>query len=177
MFRRLAEFAPFRNWSPVRESLEEKYPATYEGIDCMEQFALLVEDREYLRLLWLYRRVPSRFLERWLTKALGNPKRGQLYETILRAIEAESGTYEKRDYGADFQRAKAGRREPAPAWICGDIPGLPEWRIYHHRCGRTSIYSDGVGAFSISDLLYGISGEKKAHIRGQKKREPLSPEK
>ena len=31
-FLRLVEFAPFRNWSPVRESLEEKYPATYEGI-------------------------------------------------------------------------------------------------------------------------------------------------
>ena len=45
MLLRLAEFAPFRNWSPVRESLEEKYPATYEGIDCMEQFALRTEEK------------------------------------------------------------------------------------------------------------------------------------
>lgn len=75
---RLVEFAPFRNWSPVRESLEEKYPATYEGIACMEQFAVMAQDRGYLALLRLYRRFPSRFLERWLTRALTDSSREQL---------------------------------------------------------------------------------------------------
>lgn len=110
---RLAEFAPFRNWSPVRESLEEKYPATYEGIDCMEQFAEMAKDHRYLLLLRLYRRFPSRFLEQWLTKALTSPNREQLYEIILRAMEAESATYAKRDYGTAFHREIEEKRRQA----------------------------------------------------------------
>lgn len=110
---KLVEFAPFRNWSPVRESLEEKYPATYEGIACMEQFAAMAQDRGYLALLRLYRRFPSRSLERWLTRALTDPSREQLYETILQAVEAESGTYEKRDYGTAFHQKIAEKRKQA----------------------------------------------------------------
>lgn len=126
---RLVEFAPFRNWSPVRESLEEKYPATYEGIACMEQFAAMAQDRGYLALLRLYRRFPSRSLERWLTRALTDPSREQLYETILQAVEAESGTYEKRDYGTAFHQKIAEKRKQAEqklirAGFTGTYPGI-----------------------------------------------------
>mgnify|MGYP003372299641 CR=1 FL=1 len=47
----LIEFPPFRDWSPIHESLDGKYPFTYEGIDAMEQFAKesggAYEEREY----------------------------------------------------------------------------------------------------------------------------------
>ena len=66
-----------------------------------------------MALLRLYRRFPSRFLERWLTRALTDPSREQLYETILQAVEAESGTYEKRDYGAAFHQKIAEKRKKA----------------------------------------------------------------
>ena len=77
------------------------------------EFAPMAQDRGYLALLRLYRRFPSRFLERWLTRALTDPSREQLYETILQAVEAESGTYEKRDYGAAFHQKIAEKRKQA----------------------------------------------------------------
>ena len=66
-----------------------------------------------MALLRLYRRFPSRSLERWLTRALTDPSREQLYETILQAVEAESGTYEKRDYGTAFHQKIAEKRKQA----------------------------------------------------------------
>ena len=57
---RLVEFPPFRMWSPIHESLEEKYPATYEGVTCMERLAKKAKDTRYLWLVKLYRYFPNR---------------------------------------------------------------------------------------------------------------------
>ena len=44
----LIEFPPFRFWSPIHESLDEKYPFTYDGIDAMKELAkeeMCIRDR------------------------------------------------------------------------------------------------------------------------------------
>lgn len=181
MLLRLAEFAPFRNWSPVRESLEEKYPATYEGIDCMEQFALRAEDKAYLRLLWLYRRVPSRFLERCLTKALRSPKRERLYETILWAIEAESGTYEKRDYGAVFQKEIEEKRKRAEEKLIqsGFVGTYPDYQN-----GEFTVTVVEEHPFTVMEwehfqfrIYYMVSQVKRKGISGRRKENSLRQKK
>lgn len=96
---RLVEFAPLRAWSPVHESLEDKYPPTYEGLDCMEAFSKKANDKEYVRWIRLYRRFPNRYLESVLQKKLLSPKRQNLYNLIWKTIEAASSQYPERDYG------------------------------------------------------------------------------
>ena len=64
---RLVEFPPFRMWSPIHESTGGKYPATYEGVTCMERLAKKAKDTRYLWLVKLYRYFPNRILEKcWL---------------------------------------------------------------------------------------------------------------
>ena len=97
---RLVEFPPFRMWSPIHESLEEKYPATYEGVTCMERLARKAKDTRYLWLIKLYRYFPNRILEKMLAMRLLNPKRQRLYETIWQEVQSASEMYPERDYGA-----------------------------------------------------------------------------
>lgn len=96
---RLMEFAPFREWSPIHESLEDKYPATYEGIDAMEQLALEAKDAAFIKVLRLYRRFPHRYLEKKLSKMLLEAGREPLYELIYKKVKAASEMYPKRIYG------------------------------------------------------------------------------
>lgn len=95
----LMEFAPFRSWSPIKESLNDKYPATYKGIDCMEKLAIEAGDRNYQKLLKIYRKVPIRWIEDLLSRRLKHSKREKLYQLITKKVEQASQSYPKRDYG------------------------------------------------------------------------------
>ncbi|MDD3747043.1 MAG: DUF3878 family protein [Anaerostipes sp.] len=94
----LIEFAPFRRWSPMSEPLDDKYPNTYEGIDCMENFALAASDYTYARLLRIYRRFPLKFFGRWLSRMLLHPRREALYHLIWNKVEEASSSYPHRAY-------------------------------------------------------------------------------
>lgn len=100
----LMEFAPFRYWSPLRESLDDKYPFTYEGIDCMEKIAIEAGDRNYQKLLKIYRKVPIRWIENLLSRRLKHPKREKMYQLITKKVEQASQSYPKRDYGPKMNR-------------------------------------------------------------------------
>lgn len=100
----LIGFAPFRHWSPVHESLEERYPATYEGIDVMEQLAEEANDTAFVKMIRFYRKFPSRKLENILSKRLLSPKRETLYRLIFEKVSEASGEYQKRDYGKDLNK-------------------------------------------------------------------------
>ena len=47
----LMELAPFRAFSPVKESLDEEYPDTLEGVECMKKLALEAGDWRLAHLL------------------------------------------------------------------------------------------------------------------------------
>ena len=100
----LMEFPPFRDWSPIHESLDEKYPFTYEGIDAMEKLAKEAEDKSYVRLVRIYRKFPYKMLRRILSYQLTLPKSEALYRKIREKVEEASGAYEEREYGDELQK-------------------------------------------------------------------------
>lgn len=100
----LIEFPSFRDWSPIHESLDGKYPFTYEGIDAMEQFAKESGDKSYVRLIQIYRKFPCKMLRRILRYRLTFPKSEALYRKIREKVEEASGAYEEREYGDELQK-------------------------------------------------------------------------
>lgn len=100
----LIEFPPFRDWSPIHESLDGKYPFTYEGIDAMEQFAKESGDKSYVRLIQIYRKFPCKMLRRILRYRLTFPKSEALYRKIREKVEEASDAYEEREYGDELQK-------------------------------------------------------------------------
>lgn len=95
---RLIEFAPFREWSPIHDSLEEQYPETTQGIECMTKLAKEAGDIAYLRWISLYRRIPCAWLRRMLQKRLLVPRREELYSLIYDKVAEASLLYPKRQY-------------------------------------------------------------------------------
>ena len=106
----LMEFPPFRDWSPIHESLDEKYPFTYEGIDAMEKLAKEAEDKSYVRLVRIYRKFPYKMLRRILSYQLTLPKSEALYRKIQEKVEDASGSYKEREYGDELQKEILGKR-------------------------------------------------------------------
>ncbi len=98
----LIEFAPFCYWSPIRESLEGKYPKTYEGINCMDQMAKEAGDYKYRILIWLYRKLPFRWMEKFLAQRLTVASRENLYQVIWNKVERASSFYKTRSYPPDL---------------------------------------------------------------------------
>lgn len=124
---KLMEFAPFRIWSPVHESLEEKYPATYDGIDAMEMLALQAGDVSFQRWIRLYRRIPAHWMEKWLSRRLLLPKREALYQLVYEKVKSASEQYPKRNYGIRLnEEIKQKRKNIHHALIskgfCGTYP-------------------------------------------------------
>lgn len=96
---RLMEFPPFRCWSPVSESLNDKYDATHAGIISMERIAHLAKDPAYEKWIHLYQKLPVRWIEKVLSRKLLSPKRAGLYQWICEKVKAGSEKYPERDYG------------------------------------------------------------------------------
>lgn len=95
----LMEFAPFRKWSPIKESLDKKYPDTIEGVDCMEKLALETGLGTLVMLLKCYRKNPFVWIEKLIERFLCGRKGKYLYETIWKKVDAASQEYPSRDYG------------------------------------------------------------------------------
>ncbi len=98
----LIEFGPFREWSPIHESLEEMYPETYNGIHVAKKFAEEARDKEFVRWISLYEKFPSRSLYRLLSRKLLSNKREDFYELIWSKVEAASLEYPTREYGVEI---------------------------------------------------------------------------
>lgn len=102
----LMEFAPFRMYSPISESLDAWYQDSPEGYTCMEQLAAQAGDLVFVRLLRFLRFFDAPFfVRRWknrfLYRVLNQPGRIDLYQLIYHLIEEASLDYPERNYGAD----------------------------------------------------------------------------
>lgn len=106
----LMEFLPFRFYSPVKDSLQEEYPETREGILRMKEMAKEAGDRQFLLLLELYRRFPGSVLDKCLVKQMQSPKRQRLYEVIWEHICRGSMAYPQRSYGKEKDQWMAKER-------------------------------------------------------------------
>ena len=97
--RPLMELAPFRAFSPVKESLDEEYPDTLEGVECMKKLALEAGDWRLAHLLKVYRRFPFPWAEKRIQRHMESRAGIPLYEVLYRKTEAASKVYPIRDYG------------------------------------------------------------------------------
>lgn len=95
----LMEFAPFRYWSPIRESLDEYYEDTSEGLACMMRLAKEAGDTEYARTLSYYDKLSFFSTSQSRAKKLISQKRENLYQLIDKKITEASERYPIRDYG------------------------------------------------------------------------------
>lgn len=100
----LMEFAPFRYWSPVSESLDGHYSSTEEGLNLMIRLAQEAEDRQYLRLLRWYRYCRIKAAAVYLANTLLQPKHKKLYELINGKVQEASLYYPEREYTAKIQK-------------------------------------------------------------------------
>lgn len=107
----LIQFAPFRQWSPMNETLEDSYPNAYEGLAVMEQLVLEAGDKSYHKLLWLYQKFPFRYVADLLGRHLLSSKRQKLYNLICEKVEMASMEYPERDYGVLRNSKIRGARE------------------------------------------------------------------
>lgn len=102
----LMEFAPFRYWSPIHESLDGHYPDTTDGIICFRKLCEEAGDKKLLKMVEryakVYQRAPKFILSRAVCKlALELSKVGHesLYELIYKKVCIASSRYPTRDYG------------------------------------------------------------------------------
>lgn len=95
----LMGFAPFRYFSPINESLDSYYEETADGLMCMRTLAEEAGDKEFLRLIRLYRfPLFKKQMVRLLTKAMQSPKRNRLYQLIFKKVEEAASEYPERTY-------------------------------------------------------------------------------
>lgn len=95
----LMEFAPFRYFTPIHESLDAYYEDSGDGFACMKALAEEADDKEFLRLMKLYEVSPFKAqMVRQMIKAMQNPKRNKLYQLIFQKVEEASSVYPERMY-------------------------------------------------------------------------------
>lgn len=103
----LMKFAPFRFWSPIRESLEERYPSSPEGAACMKRLCSEAGDRKLERLVAWYQKfsggIAGRFLEYRIRSHLAGKKGEKIYRCIREKINRASAAYPKRQYAPETE--------------------------------------------------------------------------
>lgn len=114
----LMEFAPFRSFSPIHESLDSYYEDTAAGMECMERLAYEAGDREFLYLIRFYKQIPfKKQAAKHLAKAMQSWKRGQLYDHIFEKVQAASSMYEERTYSDQLHIEIQKKREEIQATL------------------------------------------------------------
>lgn len=97
----LMEFAPFRYWSPIHESIMDDYPDTTEGIFFMKTLAK--EAHDSLLSFWLnvYALFPNRWFRKLICHHMASSKGYPLYQIIRKKLQQASCQYPSRDYGVE----------------------------------------------------------------------------
>lgn len=75
------------------------YPDSRRGLETMTALAREADDRFFLFLLYLYRRLPFSWMKKTLHRAMNRPGRIPLYELLFQKIQDAASVYPARDYG------------------------------------------------------------------------------
>ncbi len=95
----LMEFAPFRYFSPIHDSLDSYYEESEAGFACMKALAEEANDGAFLRLMKLYELSPFKtWMAKLLANAMQSPKRNRLYQLIFEKIREAASEYPERTY-------------------------------------------------------------------------------
>lgn len=98
---KIIEFAPFRVYSPVSESILPLYPETKEGARVFAELAEWAGDKWLARKVRLYDRFPNPFLAIHIAKRLTKKKSAAVFHQIFSRVCAASLAYPPRDYGTE----------------------------------------------------------------------------
>ena len=96
---KLMEFAPFRVYSPVFESILPLYPETHDGARTFAALAEEAGDKALARKIRLYDKFPNPFMALHIANRLGRAKSVKVYDHILKLLNDASACYSYRDYG------------------------------------------------------------------------------
>lgn len=107
----LMEFAPFRMWSPIRDSLDDQYPETRTGAEVMAGFAFASRKRGFRLLCQIYRIFPFRPLALLLGHMLTSCSFEPLYRLLESLVVGASVTYPPRDYGPEINQKIQSERD------------------------------------------------------------------
>ena len=110
---KLIEFAPFRVYSPVSESILPLYPETKEGARVFAQLAEEAGDRSLAQQVRFYDRFPNPFTAVLIANRLVKKKSIPVYHHILAKVCAVSSQYAKRDYGPERNAKMQAERDKA----------------------------------------------------------------
>jgi len=95
----LMEFAPFRYFSPIHDSLDEYYINSEMGHFCMECLVEETKNKRMSFLMQLYKVLPfKKIVEKLLIREMMHPRCNPLYELIFSRVQAASEQYPKRLY-------------------------------------------------------------------------------
>lgn len=103
----LMEFAPFRRYSPISDSLDAWYADSDSGYLCMENLAAQAGDHRFVRLLRFCSALAvnpffRQRINNFLARKLNHPDRIDLYQLIFHKVTEASAEYPERSYGADY---------------------------------------------------------------------------
>ena len=101
MLSKIMEFAPFRVYSPISESILPLYPETKEGARVFAELAEWAGDKWLARKVRLYDRFPNPFLAIHIANRLAKKKSAAVFHQIFSRVAAASLAYPPRDYGAE----------------------------------------------------------------------------
>ncbi len=107
----LIGFKPFRNYSPIEESMDEYYHSTKEGARRMRALAAEAGDDWLYVFTWLYQLLPLKILELYLSDYLISERGERIYEIMLSHIHEMNESYPDRSYGEEKDREIQRKRE------------------------------------------------------------------
>ena len=107
----LMEFAPFRYYTPIHESLDSYYSNTRAGLECMQALAQEANDLSFYHLTRLYAQFPFKWTAKLLAKTLNRPKRQALYELLYQKVQIASMQYPERTYTSELNQRIANERQ------------------------------------------------------------------
>lgn len=108
---KLIEFAPFRVYSPVSESILSLYPETSEGAKVFAQLAEEAGDKSLARQVRFYDRHPNALMAIHIANRLAKAKSIPVYQHIFSLLSEASAQYPPRDYGAERNAAMQAERD------------------------------------------------------------------
>lgn len=100
--RKLMGFAPFRMYTPFDEPIDEQYADSEDGFLLIKQYAEDVDDKVFLTLLKLYKKLPLSFVKKLLFYSMNLSGRYKLYQHIYQKMEKASKEYPDREYPAEL---------------------------------------------------------------------------
>lgn len=113
----LIGFKPFRNYSPIEESMDEYYHSTKEGIRRMRALASEAGDDWLYVFTWLYEFLPLKIIEMYLSDYLLSERGEAIYDLIVRHVREMNEGYAERRYGIEKEREMQNRREDLSQYL------------------------------------------------------------